>query len=381
MKICLYVSGVILALGLSSKNLGNTGKKIFSAVLLMILVILMAEYSLNYSWDNRNYQNTYNLVCSNDYEGTTEAGYLVFNKIGSILGLDYLAFRYFYFIFFVTLFYYSIKRLTDSYGMFYVFYFLYPVFKDAEQIRIFAAYVLIIFGSYYLCLKKKSYVKYLLCCLFASLFHVSAVSFVFLLVPDLPGRYKKSMIKIMTAASMIFVVLFLSARSLFIGVLQKMVLLIDAERGGAYIHGSSRSGFLVPAIIFSVLFFISWTAERSMEDMAEVHLKRMQLTVSRGMLYRRGTYTDVKREIYLSRILSVMAVLTIPFTTMNLHFYRLGRMFAMYILIAVLGNMEYVKCKDRYKIYIGVLVILAGFLFFDFYMFGPFSNLLALFVK
>ena len=342
-----------------------------------IVVYLMTNMSLD-NWDNWNYSNVFTAIETGD-SVSAETGYVFLNHIAVNLKLDYTGFRYMYLILFTWILFYLAFRITEGRTeIFLLTYLIYFIFKDAEQLRMFAAYVIILAGLRHLYEDKSSVIKYLGYCLLAMQFHSSAVIFVCIAPIFSAKRFCLFLKKIVLIFSIVLSITAILNRNIFLMVLQQLIMMVSPERAESYIYTQSRFGFLVPLFLFILNFCVVFYIDRKLR----VCEKRVifndgldRLNVNRCMTDAK--YTNFSYVIY---ILSLLAICTVPLLVMNLHFYRIGRCIFVFSTVFISGAHHILNRYEKILFVILFVILMTGYCYFDFIMFGSFeSNVITLF--
>jgi len=366
LKIVLYFLAILIAIILQKKS----SQKVRGILVLLILCIstfLMANSQIIEGGDNWSYWIHYEKIV--DSQGF-EPGYLLLQNLGYSLGLSYIEFRTLFILLFSIILFIGISRLTTNYGYVYNLYLLYFIFKDNEQLRFFAATVLVVVGLKYLVYDTKlSVVKYLIFVAIACTFHKTAFIFAALSFAKLPDSWKKYFIKVAQAFAVVFVALAIANRELIISLLT----LIDKDKGVGYsTAGNVRFGFIIPLGLFIYNYLII--------NKINKRVSMLKFSDNNDVYIKLGLSKKVKKVYELSNLLHYMKFLTlislctVPLLLINIHFYRIGRSVFFISLIAIAEYHKHINKDARLKIRLEVLGLLALFCIFDFIIFGNFTN-------
>lgn len=366
LKIILYFLAILIAIVLQKKQ-DQKVRGILVLFILGIITFLMANSQIIEGGDNWSYWIHYERIV--DIRGL-EPGYLLFQNIGYLLGLSYIQFRALFVIVFSIILFIGISRLTTNYGYIYALYMLYFIFKDNEQLRFFAATVLVVVGLKDLVYDTKlSVVKYLIFVAIACTFHKTALIFAILAFAKVPDKWKKNLIKAAQAFAVVFVLFSIVNRGLIIS----LITMIDEDKGTMYsTAGTVRFGFIIPLGIFVYNYLIV--------NKIYKRVNRLKCSDNNNVYIKLGLSKNVKKAyelsnlLYYVRFLTLISLCTVPLMLINIHFYRTGRSVFFISLIAIAEYYKHVSKDERLKIRLEVFGVLALFWIFDFMIFGNFTN-------
>lgn len=364
MKITLFILGIIISL-LIQYRVSKIYKIVGSLIILLIAIYLIADFSLT-NWDNANYFYNYYTI---GFTGTStsEVGFVLLNKLAIYFNFDYFGFRVAYSAFFSILLFIAVSKLTDNLGFFYFFYFLYPIFKDAEQLRMFGATSLIIVGLTYICKKNPNYLIYTLFNILAITIHSSATYFLLIILSGIPINFRKNFQKIIFTTVVLSCGLLLINRDIFGGVFQNVLLTVNPEKSERYIDSSSNFGFLAPYGIFILNFVLTNYVRKSTVQSNSSETNKVVYSVKN----LNSTYMDeiLNEQIsYVFYYLAIISLASLPLLMMNLHFYRIGK--SIFVFSLIYYSYMYKNVKNKIVLVFLILLIIALYFIFDFYIFG-----------
>ena len=382
MKIVLYGVGLLIAL-LILLTKSRRMKFVLSMPMIIIIIFLMSNFSI-INLDNLHYQIYYEMSQNGQvYEGF-EKGYNLLASYIASFGADYWKFRYIFIGIFVVLMYFLIMNMTDNYGFFYITYFLYGIFRDAEQIRSFAGTVIIFLGMYIM-INTKGIVRIILfggSVVLAAQFHQSMWAFLLLLLFLMPRKYHDIFFKGSIIITMVFTIIVMIDKQLITNILR----IVDPRREEHYTEVTSHFGFLIIAFLFLLnLFLFRYIKDKC--DKKNIYYSSVIKKITSVFPVFKIEYVNKNFNInYLMEILdffNIISIFTIPLLTINTHFYRIGRSIFIFDMIYFVDIMKVVdNKKEKILLYGGVFVILSGYFLFDFYLSGSISQqFLPFFIK
>ena len=382
MKIVLYGVGLLIAL-LILLTKSRRMKFVLSMPMIIIIIFLMSNFSI-INLDNLHYQIYYEMSQNGQvYEGF-EKGYNLLASYIASFGADYWKFRYIFIGIFVVLMYFLIMNMTDNYGFFYITYFLYGIFRDADQIRSFAGTVIIFLGMYIM-INTKGIVRIILfggSVVLAAQFHQSMWVFLLLLLFLMPRKYHDIFFKGSIIITMVFTIIVMIDKQLITNILR----IVDPRREEHYTEVTSHFGFLIIAFLFLLnLFLFRYIKDKC--DKKNIYYSSVIKKITSVFPVFKIEYVNKNFNInYLMEILdffNIISIFTIPLLTINTHFYRIGRSIFIFDMIYFVDIMKVVdNKKEKILLYGGVFVILSGYFLFDFYLSGSISQqFLPFFIK
>lgn len=269
--------------------------------------------------DTINYKTTYynsvNVAFSESYEKL----YLLLQKIGNFLGLNYIQFRLLLVVISWILIRSFLKKYTNNIFYILFFYLLFGIIIDTVQIRNFFALSLVIFGLKYLFTdEKKSRLKYFVCVLIAMNIHLSSiVYFVFLLVRV---KNPKAIVKPIIFFTVLFclIILLLGNNVPF---LNDLMLSLESDKLTYYTQGKTSLGFLFPMVFHLGILGLVYLGTKLLKDSLDFK-NNNELSLRNGKI------------IEIIFWINIITIIFFPFYIYNVQFIRLTRNL---ILINLLG--------------------------------------------
>lgn len=293
-------------------------KKSVRFILMFIPILIIACFSYGMS-DYNQYLISYDRIKNGNMSGyQMEFGYIFIEKAGSLLKLDFVAFRAIYLGVAMILFMLSVYRYTNKeYVSVVLSYFIYPFLLDVVQIRHFMATAIIIYSLKFLQTRsKKNLIFYCIGVVIAASQHLFALMFLFLLITYLDIdiiKFFKIVIMILILET---ILIFGIARNGFISDLySKVVGVLFNVRAGGYLFVESNVSIYKFYLLLIVLLLF-WT-----------------YMLFDGLFTELNESTDGKFE-WMYRI-SLIAFCYIPFTYINNQFLRLFRSLIVIIYITL----------------------------------------------
>lgn len=382
-KIAIYIIAILLCI-VMMRTKTTAFKRLLLVAVFGLILYLMANFSL-YNWDNSNYRDIF-LHLENYRNGKTEPAYYFFNFIIGRLGVDYLVYRYIFigtFLFILTI---SVSQITDNYGLFFLIYLLHPMFKDAEQLRMFAATSIVFWGIKYL-YKDKNILKFIIIIFIAYLFHSSSPIFLMFLIFMVPDQYKKKVRNWLVIIVATLSALALLRRDLFTNIITALLKNANSTKANQYIGLASRSAFLVPLALFILNYLIVTYIYKSVEyqeNTEQIPYKKWTIGKYGGsvILSRSIRYVGFDNISYIFDMIALSAIFTLPFIMMSLHFYRIGRSIFLFCLAFISKGIKSLDRSGKIIVAFGLLLLIIGYYWFDFVIFGRWElNYFPLFMK
>lgn len=215
---------VSLAIVFFNKN------KITSEYFSFFLLLFFTSFSYRNGWDIIGYEKWFIYIHENGFDGllsiqeneNIETGYLLFNYITSLLSSHFEIFIFIFGVSTCCLYYFGCKNNKLNFSIFMVIFFC-SSYTRLELSTLRQGMAVAIF-FYSLCfLLNKNFYKYTLFCIFAVLFHRSAV-LLFFMYPLLTARYKSSTLIIVSISG--FLMLFFTAAESPVNIIYKLLSVI-----------------------------------------------------------------------------------------------------------------------------------------------------------
>ena len=323
--------------------------------------------------DNIHYKLYYDWAANGTIYQGFEGGYMLISSWFTSHGFTFLEFRYIFITFFTILLYISVRSITEKVGWFYVFYFLYEIFRDAEQIRFFAATAIVYCGIFVLVNEKLNkfwkIIIYSTVIYLASTIHRTALLFIVLLLTLVPEKYHKKIIRLLAFLSFSVLLLVLVDRSL----LEAILIKVFKEGGKFYTAVSSHFGFLFPTAIFTVTAFIFRYMEEKL-DYSDIISYRPRHHLEKLAIINTVEAFDYSTVFNIVSWLTTIALTTIPLLAINNHFYRLGRSVFEFSMIAFPEYYCRLSKSDKSATMLVVLLCIVLYFVFDFFMTGSIAQ-------
>lgn len=335
----IFVTNVLFSLELKKTN-------IMAFLLLVVLYVLMAatnnQNGLN--GDYLAYSSLYNHFLyggglSNITGYTTDYGFMILMFLVSKLGISYNIFLALLTLVSIYLIKATISKITTTYNLFLVCYTLTPFFYDVFQIRFFFTYSIILFALQFIIFeKKKSYIKYTLLVLFASLFHKTAIFFLLYLLLKVK---LKILIQFILAVSALLAVVSLFTRVNIVNIVFPFIQFSKFEK---YTTGEIQyqlNPLTSLAIVILVTFFIF---------------------IARSIYIKNPTYTN-KVILWIN----LLSIILFPFFFISLDFERFIRPIMLINYAVIAANITMFTKNVRLWLLISLFAVLSGrqFLLFN----------------
>lgn len=308
-------------------NIDIIKEKIF-LLLIIGLMLIVACFSYDIA-DYSAYLVGYERIGNNYYGGyLMEPGYILCEKIGNFMGMNFTIFRVFFLGVSIILFTLSIYQYAkDKARCIIILYIIYPFFFDIVQMRHFMASSIAIFSLRFL--KEKDYVnimKYILFILLASTIHLAALFYLMMLVSCLNINLKKYLYSVVLIITGEIIILTSISHGMLGQLYQFLISKVALVRKThtffvGEINASVYKHYIVLLFILLLLIFIIY--------------KNMKMETSLS-------FSDKKEFIWLLKI-SLVALCFIPLIQVSEHFLRLFR--SMIVII----NLTFFRFSRIYK--------------------------------
>lgn len=341
--------------------------------MLICIIYLMANFSM-VNKDNIQYKYYYSLAGRNELYAGFENGYNLLSNFFSSRGFEYLTFRYCFIAIFTILLFGVVNAFVDNCGRFYLVYLAYPIIRDAEQIRFFAASVIVFWGLYFLFkLKgKKRILIYLLFIFLAMQFHQSVTIFAFVIVYAAPKKYHKNILTILFMLSIAVAALGVFGRE----AVSRIIALLNPGKAEWYSRNISRFGFLVPTSLFLMNAFVYWMLEQGRLSNFIVR-ERIESWIEKPAKIMLSSYTEISEfdDVYeFVNFINILALLTVPLLILNNHFYRIGRCIFAFTQIFLPYYWQVNSRNNILNSKVLLALIIIGYYIFDFTLTGSFAQ-------
>lgn len=157
--------------------------------LLLAVIYLVIVGNLD-NPDRDYYILNYDLVSSGKGDISFEPGYQLLASLGSSIGFSYPVFHGVISLIALVLISSTILRYSVAPSLVLVAYVLFPLFWDVTQVRNFYAMAITVFGARYIIEENyRSSLKYILCVLIASSFHITSLFYLSFLIVKIRHKY------------------------------------------------------------------------------------------------------------------------------------------------------------------------------------------------
>lgn len=329
--------------------LGLINKKSNKLMLAIIILLLILMAGNTYNADSIVYNLNYDNITNPLYTWPFEDGYQYFAKLCATIGLTYNQFLFVVGLIALTLIVNTIKLFTPYKTYVLALYFVYPFIIDVVQIRNFLAMSIIVFGMRYLIAEKKNYMKYTLCVLIASVFHISSIFYMVFLLVRIKDIRKLYFLSIgTTITSILFMNKILLLLSYFIPV-EKII---------AYTQTETSTITKLFVIFYYIVSFV--LVKSGVDQIKKSNLKENKLnTFVRRYKYSHITIKEKIINLDSEAVLkiNIISLLGLYFFMNNLNFIRIYRnLYLVYYILFSVALFEMKKLKKYYIYYIGILM-------------------------
>lgn len=293
---------------------------------------LFMFYSIAYRNDGIDYgayANEYELAIDQGWGDVHYAGWLLFEKLGLWLGLEFDEFVIFISFICVVGFVFAVKKLTKNVNFVLSLFFVYPYGHETIQMRTFLADVVVLNGLSLVVggINIRNGFKFYVSMLVASFVHflVSIYVVVVSLVISMPRKYGKGIVILFVCLSV-----FLFRSGLLNGLLTTL-----NSRVEFWLSSEIRIGWIIPTTLNILLFYIM--------------LKCNYLLKCSGNIYY------LNNEMCYLFTLSLLAL--IPFFFIDITFIRLWRVYLV-LMFAMLGEVFFLPYLKKVKINLLLLLLI-----------------------
>lgn len=377
-KICLYIVGITLSVLMGLHKINNKYLRYTMYLIVWsIQIYLISSYSMS-NTDNFNYFRSYQNVNQSWLIEETEKLFFLLMLTCKQIGLDYYTFRLVYSVIFILLLHYAISRMTPELSWFDAIYFCLPIFKDAEQIKMFGGYVFVIFSVY--ALSNNKVVGFFKNIFIAIMFHSSSIIFVMMRFIKVPKKYQKMLLKIIGIFLFAVIGFSIVNRNFAISIFSALVSFANKNKSGTYIFKRTRWGFLEPfALSLISLLLVKQIDKETFRCSDDIVLCRHN--VGFGRRGRRIVFgRNIEKRLYLSdlslgtNIMCIISLVNTPFLLMSMHFARINRVAFITIIPYLFEGYKRIHGYKKIMIVVGIVIILAGFCWLSFDLFGSLEN-------
>ncbi|WP_074989252.1 EpsG family protein [Pseudoalteromonas lipolytica] len=322
--------------------------------LFKILLLVLIAYLIGRAPETPDTYNYYFRYINAPFlvgEGSYEEGYDLLQRIGHVFSLDYIEFRYITSFLAIFLVDKVVNKLSvrASY-LFLLFYCLFFIFIDTEQIRSYLAFCLVITGFYYLAFSEIKTRKIVFVCfvLAASTIHVSMFAYLPLLL--ISFKNKRLIVKcvaVVTLFSCIFIFMFGNN----LGFIKSLMELAteNSDRLSQYGASKVRFGFLYPVM---------------------AHVLSLSIVLYLNNMRKESDSIHFKNTVELMLIVNLISFIYFPLYMFNLQFFRLGRgiMMINFVFLSYLIVNSSLKSHRFYFLIFGSFLIQFLLFYYTFFV-------------
>ena len=208
-----------------------------------------------------------------------------------------------------------IYKLDANYNVVISMYLVTQFFLDGIQLRNFFALPFFLVAIYFLLMQKRRWrLWYILFVVFSGLIHISYFTYlVFLLLPSLKKNHFK-VLKIHVLIGIIFcIVLLFERKNIFI--LLNLLYRFDPSRAASYSINATNYGPLIIIALHFMNIFVSYILYREMNKIDAINNEtRLSGRYKKNMYIIKGIF-----------VLNILGLYLVPFSFIQLTFYRLVR--------------------------------------------------------
>ncbi|MBP3742142.1 MAG: EpsG family protein [Treponema sp.] len=196
---------------------------------ILILVFLWILFGFNTKTaDSENYRFFYEALKDTNYVFGLEPGFALFMRVSNKLKLNYTQFLCLYSFIGLCFFWNYIKRYSRNTPIVVFLYGLFPYFFQIIQIRFFMSSMISLWSFHFLIEKKKKYIfNFVLFIFIATLFHVTAIFYLLMLLTLLPWNKIIKYEMIIMIICLLILILGISIVSHFI---PKILIYVNGEK-------------------------------------------------------------------------------------------------------------------------------------------------------
>lgn len=331
--------GVVILVNLFA----NTKRKNNILILLLSVGVFSLIWAGNIAGpDIENYLTQYKYPTSRLTSGGIEIVYNYLIYIFSTKNVDFYVFRFIIsFVSLTAIFLFSTKIEANPHKLL-IFYALSQFFLDGVQIRNFLALPFFVLAGVTLIKGERRWkIKFACLILIASLIHVSFLIYlIFLLVPEKDLSYKR-LIKIHGAVAVILCVVFFFEKQ-YLGIIIDLISSIDLTRATNYSQVSTKMGSLIIVLLQLAGIGVSYFSYHKIQKLNDTN----------------GNMDCLERRLHRILWINILAIYLLPFSMIQLTFYRLIRNLILFNFSSVLISIRYYPRKFRYKFWIVLFVYL-----------------------
>jgi len=339
MIVFLYITSfVINTIGVVKEN-----KILIFDILTLLIISFLLGRGAN-TPDTYNYYIGYVNSLHLNLNETFEPGYLILQKISHYFKLDYVSFRLLLSFLCFLLIRSTIIKFTSNPHFVYLYFLLFLIFINTEQIRNFFAFSIIVYGFRFLINNSlRGKIKYLVTVLLACTIHITSLIYIIFIFVSFKNR--KYFIRLIVITTL-FLCIFIYIGGNNLSFIREIINSFDSGSGkyDAYIEGQTKLGFLYAFLLhFYNIYIVSY---------------------SRNILKASNLDTNKNAFVELIYWINLISIVFFPLFMLNLQFIRLVRnlLIVNYIVFSFLPRSS-VKLK-RKSIYIQLMILINTFLWF-----------------
>jgi hypothetical protein len=317
----LFVIGLNLVFAFRKEH----SKKV--AILSLILILLlMGGAGPNYSGnpDYANYKRNYENVGSNNKTVFDDIfiGFNILMKIGNLFNISFVYFRFIIIsLCLILIYHFIIKKYAYNYNYIILFYMLYPMIIDSEQLKNLIAFTFLFIGISFLIkntFKNKIYFTIFL--FLASSIHLAFILYLPLILIN--SSYKNKFIRFIFFL-FIFITLLIIVNNNQIPFINYLLEYIDNNRLQVYLLSKTNYGFLIPFslnIINIILVFLSRKIIVNNNKQIRKYSNNSNITYKKQY--------DIKRDyLFVDFVfwINIISIVFFPLYIKSITFYRLSR--------------------------------------------------------
>ncbi|PKM90622.1 MAG: hypothetical protein CVU85_00245 [Firmicutes bacterium HGW-Firmicutes-10] len=335
--------------------------KLFSLYIFIFFVIIFGlnnhhlGYSDYYNMDFENYYTAYLSSANQISPRNMEIGFKIVMYISNLLGLSLNSFRFIIGLFGFSLIFITIKKYSSYPNYVLSLYLIYPFINDVIQIRNFIAASIVIFSIRYLLEDKKgNLLKYALFVFLASLFHISSLFYlVLILVKYLKTRHFLNLILIVLPTLII-----LAYTSFYPFLVSRIT---SNQKVLMYLSRRTTWGLIIVYgtifMMFGVHYILNREAKKSL-----IGENKLRPGIDEGSLVDKMTFYDI-----LLRINTLILLLSLPLLIYDFNYIRLYRNILPLNYIVYVDAIMYRRIPAMSHKYFILIFISLSILFVMFY--------------
>ncbi len=359
----IYITLIVVNIcGYICRSRTNKGVEYFSEIFIALFIASTRYVPGSYIVeDQTRYQNTYYNI---EALGSYAQGYKAINYIGNLLNLSFDAFYVVVTIICTIVIFRAIRKMECNGYIISIVFLLYYILIAADLLKNFIAFsIFLTVFPYLLSTKKKDRLKYVIGVILASLFHISFLLFLVLLIKNVDlsqlktsKNWKRIAAVIVGIVVLIFITNGQKAVS-FVSNTLLSVFLRDEDTLNRYSVYTSRTTHL-SAIIPIFLFLLT---------LVGLTLWKNRTRTENGVL------VSLKNRAAVLNVFLVSSVL-LPLVFTSAEFFRIIRDITIVGILYLSETSERTYIRNRLVNLMFVLLVLAGWFIFDIVIKGKWEN-------